>query len=255
MAHCGERWSGSGRTGMPEASKSRIGIVAALEREVRPLIKNWRVSNREHEGRQFRVFETDDSVLVCGGIGVNAARRAAEALIVLYRPWIIYSTGFAGALNPEMRVGDVFCPNRVVNASDGSSIVLKEGKGVLVSFGSVANAEQKRKLRESFGGDAVDMEAAAVLRATEVHGISFGAVKAISDGSAFDLPPTERFVDAEGKFSESRFALFTAMRPWTWPQVLRLARNSQRASRALCAHLEGFLIRGKAGSSKAAFPQ
>src|SRR5579872_5655269 len=52
---CGERWSGSGPTAM-----SRVAIVAALEREVRPLVKHWRVNEKEHEGRRFRFFEGDD---------------------------------------------------------------------------------------------------------------------------------------------------------------------------------------------------
>ncbi len=222
---------------MPEPPRKRVAIVAALEREVRPLIKNWRVRERDFDGRCFRFFEKDDVVLVCGGIGAAAARRAAEAVIVLFAPSILYSAGFAGALDPQLKVGEVFCPKRVINAGDGSSIVLNDGKGVLVSFGAVADSGQKRKLRESFGAQAVDMEAAAVLRAAEARGIAFGAVKAISDDSEFDLPPTDRFVDAEGNFSESRFALFVAVRPWMWPRVLRVASNSNQASRALSAHL------------------
>ena len=222
---------------MPEPLRKRLAIVAALEREVRPLVKNWRMTEREHDGGRFRFFETGDVVLVCGGIGATAARRAAEAVIVLFAPSIVSSVGFAGALDPEMKVGDVMCPGRVINAGDGSSVVLNDCKTVLVSFGSVATPQQKRKLRESFGAQAVDMEAAAVLRASEAHGIGFGAVKAISDISGFDVPPMDRFVDEEGKFSEFRFALFAAIRPWIWPQVLRLAANSKRASQALCAYL------------------
>ncbi len=240
---------------MPELPKKSLAIVAALEREVGPLVKTWHASEREHNGRRFRFFESNGTVMVCGGIGATAARRAAEAVIVLFGPSIIYSVGFAGALDPALKVGDVFSPARVINAGDGSSILLKEGDGVLVSFASVANSEQKKKLRASFGADAVDMEAAAVLRAAESHGIAFGAIKAISDESDFDLPATDRFVDAEGTFSEARFAAYVAIRPWMWPQVLRLAKNSKRASRALCEHLERLLIRKTAVSGKAAFPQ
>lgn len=243
MMLCGEQSNGSGQTDMPELPRKRLAIVAALEREVRPLVKNWRTTEREHDGRRFRFFETDDAVLVCGGIGAVAARRAAEAVIVLFAPSIIYSAGFAGALDPKLKVGDVLLPERVINAGDGSSIMLNGGRGVLVSFGAVAESYQKRKLRDSFGAQAVDMEAAAVLRAAEAHGIAFGAVKAISDESEFDLPPTDGFVDAHGNFSEMRFALYAAIRPWIWSRVFRLARNSNQASRALSAHLAERAIR------------
>jgi len=92
-------------------------------------------------------------------------------------------------------------------------------------------------LRESFGARAVDMESAAVARAAEARGIAFEAVKVISDASDFKLPSMEQFVDPKGRFSEWRFAFFVAVRPWMWGRVIRLARNSSRASRALCAAL------------------
>jgi len=213
---------------------SRVAIVVALEREVRPLIKEWRASEKESGGRGFRFFEKDEFVLVCGGIGAEAARRAAEAVIAIYAPALIYSAGFAGALDPKLKVGDVVQPERVVNAGDGSNVDLGRGEGVLVSFGSVATPEQKAKLRNSFGATAVDMEAAAVARAAEARGVRFAVVKVISDEFDFAFPSMERFVDSNGRFLEGRFAWFAALRPWLWPQVWRLARNSGRASRALC---------------------
>jgi len=122
----------------------------------------------------------------------------------------------------------------VVNAGDGSSVNLNWGEGVLVSFGAVASPAQKAKLRDSFAAQAVDMEAASVARAAEARGVGFAVVKVISDEFDFSFPAMERFVDPSGRFVESRFALFAAVRPWQWPRVLRLARNSSRASRALC---------------------
>jgi adenosylhomocysteine nucleosidase len=116
--------------------------------------------------------------------------------------------------------------------------VIEGGEGVLVSFESVANPGQKSKLRDSFGADAVDMEAAAVARSAEARHKKFTVVKAVSDEIDFEFPAMERFVDSEGKFSQAGFAWYTAVRPWLWPRVMRLARNSSRASRALCAYLD-----------------
>lgn len=215
----------------------RVAIVAALEREVRPLIREWNASEREYDNRSFRFFEKNDAVVVCGGIGAQAARRAAEAVIAIYAPRVIYSAGFAGALDPGLKVASVVQPRRVVNAGDGSSVNLDRGEGVLVSFGSVASPVQKAKLRESYGAQAVDMEAAAVARAAEARGAIFEVVKVISDEADFIFPSMERFVDSEGRFLERRFAVFFALRPWMWPKVIRLARNSSRASRALCEQL------------------
>jgi adenosylhomocysteine nucleosidase len=216
---------------------SRVAIVAALEREVRPLVKHWRVSEKEHDGRRFRFFEKNEFVLVCGGIGADAGRRAAEAVIVLYGPSVVYSAGYAGALDPRLKVGEVIRAARVINAGDGSSAQIPGGDGVLVSFPAVATAAQKVKLRESYQAQAVDMEAAAVARAAEARGVGFSALKVISDEFDFEFPPTDRFVDSAGRFHERGFAWFAALRPWLWLPVLRLARNSGRASRILCEEI------------------
>jgi adenosylhomocysteine nucleosidase len=197
-------------------------------------VKEWRCSEKENGGRSFRFFEKDEVVVVCGGIGAEAARRAAEAIIAIYAPRLVYSAGFAGALVPALKVADIVLPRRVVNAADGSSVVLDRGEGVLVSYGSVANLGQKARLRDSFSAQIVDMEASAVARAAELRGVEFAAVKVISDEYDFSFPSMERFVDANGLFRDGRFALFAAVRPWLWPRVARLARNSSRASRALC---------------------
>ena len=213
---------------------SRVAVVAALEREVRRLVKDWRWSEKENSGRSFRFFEKGEVVVVCGGIGAEAARRAAEAVIALYAPKLVYSAGFAGALVPGLKIADIVRPRRVVNAEDGSSVVLDRGEGVLVSYGSVADSAQKARLRDSFSAQLVDMEASAVARAAELRGVGFAAVKVISDEYDFSFPSMERFVDSGGQFREARFAWFAAVRPWLWPQVARIASNSGRASRALC---------------------
>jgi adenosylhomocysteine nucleosidase len=216
----------------------RLAIVAALEREVRPLVKSWRVTDKEHDGRRFRFFENGEVVVVCSGIGTAASRRAAEAVIAIFDPKIVCSAGFAGALDPKLRIGDVVRPSSVINAGDGSRTVVEGGEGVLVSFESVASPAQKSKLRDSFGADTVDMEAATVARAAEARGKEFTAVKVVSDEIDFEFPAMERFVDTDGKFSRGGFAWYAAVRPWLWPRVMRLARNSNRASRALCAYLD-----------------
>jgi len=219
----------------------KVAMVAALEREVRPLVKNWRRVEREHEGRRCQFFESGQAVLVVGGIGAEAARRATEAAIALYSPQFVMSVGFAGALEPGLKVGEIFSPSRVIDASDGSNVETGTGRGVLVSAATIAGAEQKRKLAESYAAQAVDMEAAAVARGAQARGARFMAVKAISDESDFTMPGMDHFVGRAGEFQTERFAIFAVLRPWLWLRVIRLSRNSAKASRALCAELDRYL--------------
>jgi len=220
----------------------KFAIIAALEREIHPLVQNWHAREQTIHDRPFRFFEHGDVVAVCGGIGVEAARRAAVAAISLYQPQRLISAGFAGSLDPALRVGAIFCPQIVINASDGSRIQSAEGQGVLVTFSGIAGADQKSKLARAFQAQAVDMEAAAVGQAASAAGIAFSAVKAISDEAGFDMPLMDRYVDANGQFQTAKFALAAAVRPWRWNRLRILARNSNIASRALCEHLAHELL-------------
>lgn len=223
------------------ANTAKVAMVAALEREVRPLIKHWHGVEREYEGRRFKFFENGDTVLICGGMGAEAARRATEAAIALYQPELVQSVGFAGGLDPALKVGEIFSPSRVIDARDGSSVETMTGSGILVSATQTAGAEQKRKLAESYRAQAVDMEAAAVARGAQARNVRFMAVKAISDESNFAMPVMDRFVDREGKFRSGRFVVYAALRPWLWRRVIQLAANSAKASKTLCTELNRYI--------------
>ncbi|HXC44066.1 MAG TPA: hypothetical protein VNY51_11170 [Candidatus Dormibacteraeota bacterium] len=230
----------------------KVAIVAALEREVKGLIKGWSRTEREFEGRRFTFFERDEMVVVCGGIGTECARRAAAAAIALYYPERVESVGFAGALDETLRVAEIFRPTEVIDARDGSHFEigrfetgrLETGDAQkvdrLVTFMAVAGAEQKAKLAQAYQACAVDMESAAVLAAARAHGVAFGATKVISDELDFEMPGMAAFIDAAGRFKTASFVIHVALRPWLWKRVATLARNSGKAAKALCAHLERF---------------
>jgi adenosylhomocysteine nucleosidase len=230
---------------------SEVAIVAALEREVAVLVKSWPRVSRDFEGRSFEFFEKSNAVLVCGGIGPEAARRATEAVVALYRPAELISAGFAGALVRGLAVGATLEPATVVDARDSARIEVESGAGVLVSFASVAGEEQKAKLARAYGAQAVDMEAASVGKGAQTHGLRFRAVKVISDELGFPMPPMDRFVAHDGSFRSASFALYAVIRPWQWSAVLQLARHSSRAARALCARLQSLLEARSAATPEA----
>ena len=207
---------------------------------MRPLIQRWKAVEREFDGRKYKFFENERAVLVCGGIGPEAARRATEAIINLYAPVLVQSVGFAGALDSTLKVGTVLAPVCVIDAKDGSRVEAAVGHWVLVSVDQPVSVEQKAKLAEAYWAHAVDMEAAAVARAAQAHDITFVGLKAISDEADFEMPPLERFVAGDGQFRTAAFAAFVALRPWLWLRVFQLARNSNKAAAALCGWLEQY---------------
>ena len=227
-------------------SLPKVAIIAALEREVHPLVKNWAKTILGHEGREFTFYESNYAVVVCGGMGAEAARRAAEAIIVKYSPEIVISAGIAGALVPELHVGETIFPALVIDLQDGSrhETAIKNapvantplGRTTLVSSPQIVGVAQKQQLAKSYGAQAVDMESAAIARAAMTHNLPFLAIKSISDEHDFEMPEMAHFV-LDGQFQEKRFALYAAFRPWLWLRVLRLARNTKIASENLCAWL------------------
>jgi adenosylhomocysteine nucleosidase len=219
---------------------ARVAIVAALEREVRPLIKHWRWREREYDGRKYKFFENERAVLVCGGIGPEAARRATEAIIKLYAPIMVQSAGFAGALDATLRVGTVLTPICVIDAKDGSRVEAGVGHWVVVSVDRTASVEQKAALAKAYWAHAVDMEAAAVARGAQAHEITFVGLKAISDEAGFEMPAVDRFIAHDGKFRTAAFTVFVAFRPWLWRRVILLARNSTKAAKALCEWMDQY---------------
>ena len=216
-------------------------IVVGLAREVAPLVKAWSKKVLDHAGREFEIFENKSVIVICGGIGAEAARRACEAAIANYHPDALVSAGFAGALTASQKAGDVLFPEQIVDVRDGSRFHAVTGEGRLVSFSEIAGQEQKASLAKAYEAKAVDMEAAPVARCAQMHGLRLMVVKAISDGAHQTLPDMRPFIDGSGKFQTGRLITHAALRPWLWPQLIVLARNSAKASKALSGALQPFV--------------
>jgi len=227
--------------GNPWPMGGRTAIVVALAREVAPLVKGWSEKVLDYGGREFEIFENRSVIVVCGGIGAEAARRACEAAIAIYHPGGLVSAGFAGALTASQQVGDVVIPEQIVDVRDGSRFNAVTGEGRLVSFSEIASQEQKASLAKAYEAKAVDMEAASVARSAQIHGVGFMAVKAISDEVHETLPDMRPFIEGNGEFRVGRLVTFAAVRPWLWPRLFMLARNSAKASKALCRALQPYV--------------
>jgi adenosylhomocysteine nucleosidase len=201
--------------------------------EVWPLIREWR--KNPHPGT---FFESEHAVLLCGGIGHEAGKRAAETVIEYAKPSLLIATGLAGGLKPEWTLGRTMVAAEVVDESTGRRFKTAYGEGSVVSSREIARADKKRELASRFGADVVDMEGSAVAEVAEAQGLPFLAVKAVSDEMDFELPPLQGFVDVDGRFQGARFGFWAAWHPRWWPAIAQLKRNSDRAAAALAGKLK-----------------
>jgi adenosylhomocysteine nucleosidase len=228
---------------------SKVAIIAAMERELVPLVRGWKKATFSSGEGKFTFFESAGVFAVIAGIGCRNAGLAARVAVQQYRPALLISAGLAGALIRSLKAGSVFTPSVVVDAADGAEYrCVADGNhvsgGILVSSGEIAGAEAKRELVTRFHGLVVDMEAAGVARVAQQEQIGFRCVKAISDEADFAMPPMARFVAADGTFQSGRFAAWAIVRPWQWARVAALASNSRRATAALCDRLRSDLASG-----------
>jgi adenosylhomocysteine nucleosidase len=219
----------------------KVGIVVALDREVSPLTKKF--AKRSGGPAGLTVFDNRNVTLVCGGMGAKQAAAAASWLIASNKPEIVMSVGFAGALIPDYKAGDVITPGTVIDGGTGDRFAAGDGNVVLVSNAGVLGEAGKRQLAAKFAAQAIDMEAAAVARVAQQNGVPFVAVKAISDPLDFAMPPMDRFVNEAGKFRTLSFLAYMAIRPGSWPLVAELNANAKKASSQLCHWLENQMSR------------
>lgn len=222
---------------------SAIAIIAALDRELHPLVDDWNSSPLHSNARTFTCYHAGGLIAVAGGIGSKYAETAARAVMENYHPQMLVSAGLAGALIRSLKIGSIVTPNVIVDAATGSEYRCNPGGdgvggGVLVTSGEIAGAAGKAALVERFHGLVVDMEAAAVARVARQFNTGFRCVKAISDEFDFIMPPLDRFVDEQGKFQTGKFLGWAALRPQHWANVIRLGRNSRRATRTLSLWLK-----------------
>ncbi|MBV9610160.1 MAG: hypothetical protein JO187_11430 [Acidobacteria bacterium] len=231
----------------------KIGIVTAMETEVWPLVRTWRRVRRKCSSRTYRFFESENAVVLAGGIGHAAGTKAAEAVVTSYAPELLVATGLAGALRREFAPPKTMMPARVIDEETGREFTTAHGEGTVVSSRTIAGAAKKAELARRFpAADIVDMEGAAVAEVAAKHGIPFLAVKAVSDELEFDLPPLDHYVDAAGRFETVRFTLAAAVHPQWWRMIAALKRKTDAAAKELAEVLKQ-VIREQAGQPNPAF--
>jgi adenosylhomocysteine nucleosidase len=193
-------------------------MVAAERREFDGILKRFGASlylDWPAEFAREARYRGDRFLMIANGPGPRLVEKALEKKIEVDG---MISTGFCGALDEALRVGDIV-----------------SGEGILSMDRVVVTVEEKRALREKTGAAAVEMEAAAVAKKAAEWGVPFRSIRVVSDAALEDMPlDFNEYRDAEGRFSRTRIALAALARPFTRvPALLRLDRNSRIAARSL----------------------
>jgi nucleoside phosphorylase len=176
------------------------------------------------------------------GMGLEAAAAAAEALLTSVRPAWQMSGGFAGALDPRLRVGDVVVAENFCSPTLLARLDVAATRGALVSRARPAElVAEKAALHRETGALAVDMETAAIAAACHHAGIPMLALRAISDTAHEPLPaPLAEWFDlARQRPRPRRLLAYLWRRPSAIRPFVRFVRGLPVARRALTTAMLG----------------
>ncbi|HVH87653.1 MAG TPA: hypothetical protein VM912_13080 [Terriglobales bacterium] len=231
---------------------ARFGIVAAMFREVHPLLRKMKPLKYLPD-RRVQLYEDDTKVIAYAGMGRDPATVASRAALASGELSALVSVGWAGGLNPKASGGQVVEPSVVIDGVSGERYEIDGSGGTLVTVQLVAGLEEKRQLGEQFGGDYVDMEAATVAECAREAGVPFFCFKAISDTHDARLPDMNQF-NRNGKFSVWRFMAYIGLRPGLWGIVSEMSRASMESRDALCKRLEEWMKENTQHSALSSLP-
>jgi hypothetical protein len=191
------------------------------------------------------------------GVGADRTERAMAWLLgqplfgsLSYRPKLVLSAGFCGALQAVRAVGDVILATEVADTAGRVWPATWPGglpagewrpplhRGRLLTVPQlVAATEQKRELGERHQAMAADMEAAVVARSCSQHRVRFGCVRAVSDDVQTGLSPRLVSLLSGGRVSPLRLAAALAREPRLAGELWRLARHTRFAADRLALAL------------------
>jgi nucleoside phosphorylase len=179
-------------------------------------------------------------LLVANGAGARRAASAMDAAGEAFQPDGAISTGYCGALDPQLAVADVVVATSV-EAEDRRYEALPvpsaaaHHSGVVCSIDHVAQtAEEKLRLRAG-GAMVVEMEAAGVAARAEARGWPFYCVRVVTDLAGETMANDfNTALRADGHFDTMVILKETLRRPLArLPELCRLRQRSVRAARVV----------------------
>jgi nucleoside phosphorylase len=177
------------------------------------------------------------------GMGRRNAEEAFRRELQRDIPGFVLTCGFAGGLKPELAKGAV-----MFSLDDDPRL-----ESVLAAAGAkpgsfhcaekvATTAEQKRRLRETTGADAVEMESQIIRAICREHKIPSATIRVILDTAGEDLAlDFNELMTASQKMHYGKLALALLRSPGKIPALMELQRQSRAAAEKLAEVLRRIL--------------
>jgi adenosylhomocysteine nucleosidase len=207
--------------------------------------------------RKMAAGRSDVSILITG-IGRKNAEKSVRESLATNSPELVLTCGFAGGLNPELKIGEVvfeltdrrgeFHEPQNENESGARSARASESSPLrekLLAAGAkpakffcadriATTVDEKRKLRAETGADAVELESEAIHAICRERGIPCATVRVISDTANEDLPlDFNRLSKPDMNLDYGKLAWAIAKSPGKIGALLKLQKQTRFAAERL----------------------
>jgi purine-nucleoside phosphorylase len=168
------------------------------------------------EAKAFLRAQLRDVEIHITGVGAEATLKTLHAL----DPECVISAGFCGSLVETLHIGDLVPRSQIVSVRE-----------------PILSVRQRQELHKHTGALAVDMETATVEQWCQQRGVKFHSVRVVSDDLRYPLPAELPSI-VEGERLKAIALLGCLLRrPGLGRDLLRLARDTRRASEILAKAL------------------
>jgi adenosylhomocysteine nucleosidase len=189
----------------------------------------------------------DEVLLVANGAGPQRAAAATDAGMKGFDASAIVSTGFCGALSPELGIADLVSASSVEAGDRSYSTQMYDTtagpspsryaprSGAIRSIPYIAQtAEQKRNLAVN-GAIAVEMEAAGIAARAQSYGLPLYCIRAVTDLAGESLANDfNKALRLDGQFDTILILKGSLLHPLVrLPELFRLRKRCVRAARVL----------------------
>jgi adenosylhomocysteine nucleosidase len=211
---------------------SRIAITFALPSESSGLVRRLQAVER-HDNLLSGKIDNRAVTILHTGVGAKACDARLEILLHKARPSLVISSGFAGAVSEQLRVGDLILsenfsdPGLLANAKrilhDRQPRVVK----LFTSTSIIDSVAERNEIARAADAAAVDMETGAIADVCKVHGVPLLSLRVISDtvSQPFPAPPSVLF-DIEGQQTNfARLFAYLLREPGSIWRLFRFARQ------------------------------
>ena len=178
------------------------------------------------------------------GIGRQNAEKSVRSFLASNSPELVLTCGFAGGLNPDLKLGDVIFELSTLNIQPSTRLLTAGAKSAKIFCADriATTVAEKKALRAETGADAVEMESAAIHAVCAERGIPCVTVRVISDTADEDLPlDFNALAKADKSIDFGKLFLAIAKSPGKIGALMALQKKTRLAAERLAAVLSKIL--------------